>query len=141
LVCVEAGNSVDQALARVTKEIGSTNLVLAEELAVTSTELRAGKGRSVAFRDFAARVNVDDVSAFATVLRQADEFGTSIADTLRVYASEMRHKRVMRAEEIANIMPLKLAMGTMMFTVPPIMFIMGGPAVLAIMTAFAGMGQ
>jgi tight adherence protein C len=141
LVCVEAGNSVDQSLARVTKEIRSTNAILGDELGITSDELRAGKGRSAAFRDFAGRVNVSDVSAFATVLRQSDEYGTSIADTLRVYASEMRHKRVMRAEEKANIMPLKLVMGTMAFTVPPIMFIMGGPSVLAILTAFSGMGR
>lgn len=141
LVCVEAGNSVDQALTRVTKQIESTNPTLFEELSVTSDELRAGKERSVAFRDFAARVDVDDVSAFATVLRQSDEYGVSIAETLRVYSSEMRYKRIMRAEEKANIMPLKLAMGTMAFTVPPIMLIMAGPSIIAILTAFAGMGR
>jgi tight adherence protein C len=141
LVCVEAGNSVDQALARVTKQIQTTNPTLFDELSVTSDELRAGKERAIAFRDFAARVNVDDVSAFATVLRQSDEYGVSIAETLRVYSSEMRYKRIMRAEEKANIMPLKLAMGTMAFTVPPIMLIMAGPSVIAILTAFAGMGR
>jgi tight adherence protein C len=141
LVCVEAGNSVDQALARVTRQIKTTNPTLFDELSVTSDELRAGKERAVAFRDFAARVKVDDVSAFATVLRQSDEYGVSIADTLRVYSSEMRYKRIMRAEEKANIMPLKLAMGTMAFTVPPIMLIMAGPSVIAILTAFAGMGR
>lgn len=141
LVCVEAGNSVDQALWRVVKEIRSTNPVLADELGVANEELRAGKERADVFRDFAARVNVEDISVFATVMRQSDEFGVSIADTLRVYASEMRYKRIMRAEEKANIMPLKLAMGTLFFTVPPIMFIMGGPAVLAILRAFEGMGR
>lgn len=141
LVCVEAGNSVDQALWRVVKEIKSTNRVLADELGVANEELRAGKERADVFRDFAARVKVEDISVFATVMRQSDEFGVSISDTLRVFASEMRYKRIMRAEEKANIMPLKLAMGTLFFTVPPIMFIMGGPAVLAILRAFEGMGR
>ena len=139
LICVEAGNSIDQALWRVVKEIDKTCPVLADELGLAAEELKAGKERPAVFRDFAARVNVDDISAFATVLRQSDEFGVSIAETLRVYAGEMRFKRIQRAEEKANIMPMKLAMATMLFTVPVIMFILGAPSVLAILGAFEGL--
>ena len=74
------------------------------------------------------------------MLRQSDEFGVSIAETLRVYASEMREKRVVRAEAKANLMPLQLAVGTIVFTVPPAMLIMGGPSVIMILRAFGGMG-
>ena len=77
----------------------------------------------------AERAGVTDVSSFVTVLVQSTTFGTSIADALRVYAEEMRDKRVMRAEEKANVLPTKLTLGTMMFTVPPLMIILIGPSV------------
>jgi len=77
----------------------------------------------------AERCGVTDVSSFVTVLIQSATFGTSIADALRVYAAEMRDKRVMRAEEAANKLPTKLTLGTMMFTVPPLVIIMIGPSV------------
>jgi len=93
------------------------------------------------FKDVAERLAVPDIAAFATVLRQSDEFGVSIADTLRVYASEMRNKRVVRAEAKANLMPLQLAIGTLVFTVPPAMLIMAGPSVISIIRAFQGMGH
>lgn len=140
LICVEAGNGLDQATTRVTQEIKTTNPVLGDELGVVIDELRAGKSRPAVFRDFADRVNVPDISAFAAVLRQSDEFGVSIAETLRIYASEMRNKRVMRAEEKANMMPIKLALGSIAFTIPPIMLIMAGPPVVMILRAFAGLG-
>ena len=141
LVCIESGNSIDQGCRRVAKEIGSVNQVLSEELTVAIDELRAGKDRAMVFRDFAERLAVPDIAAFATVLRQSDEFGVSIADTLRVYASEMRNKRVVRAEAKANLMPLQLAIGTLVFTVPPAMLIMAGPSVINILRAFQGMGH
>ena len=86
------------------------------------------------------RLSVQDISAFAAVLRQSDEFGVSIADTLRVYAAELRNKRVMRAEEKANMMPVKLALGSIMFTIPPAMLIMAGPSVIMILRTLAGLG-
>jgi len=68
------------------------------------------------------------VSSFVTVLVQSATFGTSISDALRVYGSEMRDKRVMRAEEKANVLPTKLTVGTMLFTVPPLLIILVGPS-------------
>jgi len=141
LICIEAGNGLDQAARRVTREIKSVNAVLADELGVVNDELYAGKSRAAVFRDFAERLQVPDIRAFAAVLRQSDEFGVSIAETLRIYASELRDKRVMRAEEKANLMPIKLALGSIAFTIPPTMLIMGGPALIMIMRAFASVGN
>ncbi|MEO0990712.1 MAG: type II secretion system F family protein, partial [Pseudomonadota bacterium] len=75
-----------------------------------------------------------------TVLIQSATFGTSIAEALRVYAAEMRDKRVMRAEEKANVLPTKLTLGTMMFTVPPLMIILIGPSVYNVYTTLGGGG-
>ena len=141
LICIEAGNGLDQASRRVTREIKIVNPVLADELGVVNDELYAGKSRNAVFRDFADRLQVPDISAFAAVLRQSDEFGVSIAETLRVYAAELRDKRVMRAEEKANLMPIKLALGSIAFTIPPTMLIMAGPSVIMILRTFAGLGN
>jgi tight adherence protein C len=140
LICIEAGNGLDQACRRVAREIKSVNGVLANELGIVNDELWAGKNRSAVFRDFADRLNVADISAFAAVLRQSDEFGVSIAETLRVYALELRNKRLMRAEAKANMMPIKLALGSIAFTIPPTMLIMAGPSVIMILRTFAGLG-
>ena len=137
LICLEAGQSIDQACRRVANEIGAKSQVLATEMKTINDELWAGKERSRVFHDFADRLGVSDIQAFATVLKQSDEFGVSIADTLRVYAAEMRNKRMMKAEEIANLMPVKVAMGSIFFTVPPTMIIIGGPALIMIMRTFA----
>jgi len=140
LICIEAGNSLDQASRRVAREIVAVNKVLADELNVVNDELYAGKSRPAVFRDFADRLAVPDISSFSAVLRQSDEYGVSIAETLRVYASELRNKRLMRAEEKANMMPIKLALGSMMFTIPPTMLIMAGPSLIMIIRTFAGLG-
>jgi len=139
LVCVEAGHGLDQSLTRVAKEMRSKTPVLSQELTIISDELRAGKDRTQVMRDFAERINVHDISAFITILSQSDQYGVSIGDALRVYASEMRNKRIMRAEEKANTMPVKIALGTIFFTVPPVMLIMAGPSIMMLLRAFATM--
>jgi len=137
LICLEAGQSIDQACRRVAGEIGAKSMVLANEMNAINDELWAGKDRARVFHDFADRLGVSDIKAFATVLKQSDEFGVSVAETLRVYASEMRNKRMMKAEEKANLMPIKVAMGSIFFTVPPTMIIIGGPALIMIIRTFA----
>lgn len=141
LVCVEAGQALDQALGRVAQEIRGAHRVLAEEFVVLCTELRAGKDRREVLRDLARRVALDDVGAFVTVLVQADQYGTSIADALRVYAREMRNKRMMRAEEKANKLPVKLALGTMAFTLPPVLLILAGPSGVMIFRTLGGLAR
>jgi tight adherence protein C len=138
LVCVEAGQSLDQSIARVAKEIGLAYPELAEEFDIVSQEVRAGKERVMVMRDMSERVGLPDITSFVTTMIQSATFGTSIAEALRVYSAEMRDKRVMRAEEKANTLPTKLTLGTMMFTVPPLMIILIGPSVHGVMKAFAG---
>lgn len=129
LICVEAGQSLDQAILRVAEELEAGYPALAQEFAIISSEIRAGKDRITVLRDMGARAAVPDISSFVTVLIQSQNFGTPISDALRVYAAEMRDKRMMRAEEKANILPTKLTMGTMMFTVPPLLVILIGPSI------------
>ncbi len=102
---------------------------LADELAIVSHEMKAGKDRIQVLRDFGERCGVADVASFTTVMIQSATFGTSIAEALRVYSAEMRDKRVMRAEEKANTLPTKMTLATMMLTVPPLLIILIGPSV------------
>jgi tight adherence protein C len=143
LVCIEGGHSLDQAIARVAAEIKVTGTPLAEELETVTNEFRAGKDRAQVLRDFAERCAVGDISSFVTVLIQSTAFGTSVAQALRVYAAEMRDKRLMRAEEKANVLPTKLTLGTMVFTVPPLIMILAGPSFIQIVRSLTqfGVGQ
>jgi tight adherence protein C len=133
LVCVEAGQSLDQSIVRVAKELHASYPALAEEFEVVAYEMKAGKEREKVLRDMGTRCGVQDVSSFTTVMIQSQAFGTSIADALRVYADEMRDKRVMRAEEAANKLPVKMTLATMGLTVPPLLIILVGPSVQGIM--------
>lgn len=137
LVCVEAGQSVDQAIIRVAKELEAGFPALSEEFELVAYEVKAGKDKAAVLRGFAERAGLPDVSSFVTVMIQSQTFGTSIADALRVYAADMRDKRVMRAEELANKLPTKITLGTMMFTVPPLLIILVGPSVYSMMQLFA----
>lgn len=132
LVCVEAGQSLDQSIIRVSKEIRAGFPALADEFEIVSHQMKAGKDRISVLRDMGERAGVADVSSFVTVLIQSTSFGTSIADALRVYAAEMRDKRVMRAEEKANTLPTKMTLATMMLTVPPLLIILIGPSVYGV---------
>ncbi|MCE0504426.1 type II secretion system F family protein [Roseivivax sp. GX 12232] len=133
LVCVEAGQSMDQSIVRISKELRASYPFLADEFQLVSYEMKAGKDKTAVLNDMSERCGVQDVSSFVTVLNQSQTFGTSIADALRVYASEMRDKRVMRAEEKANKLPTKMTLTTMMLTVPPLLIILVGPSAVNIM--------
>lgn len=136
LVCVEAGQSLDQSIVRVAKEIRAGFPALADEYDLIAYEMKAGKDRIQVLRDMSERAGVPDVSSFVTVLIQSASFGTSVAEALRVYASEMRDKRVMRAEEKANKLPTKMTLATMMLTVPPLLIILIGPSIYEIVKVF-----
>ncbi|WP_425073991.1 type II secretion system F family protein [Sagittula sp. S175] len=141
LVCVEAGQSMEQSILRVAKEIRSAFPALGDEFEIISHEMKAGKDRSMVLNDMSERCGSQDVTSFVTVLNQAQTFGTSISDALRVYAGEMRDKRVMRAEEAANKLPTKMTLTTMMLTVPPLLIILVGPSVVGVMNMGAGLPQ
>lgn len=129
LVCVEAGQSLDQAIIRVSKETKAGYPALAEEYELVANEMKAGKDKTSVLRDMAERVGVPDVASFVTVLIQSASFGTSISEALRVFSAEMRDKRIMRAEEKANTLPTKMTLATMLLTVPPLLIILIGPSV------------
>jgi tight adherence protein C len=139
LVCVEAGQSLDQSLIRVGKESRAGYPALADEFDMVSQETKAGKERVQVLKDMSDRVGVPDVASFVTTLVQSATFGTSVADALRVYSADMRDKRIMRAEEKANMLPTKLTLGTMLFTVPPLLIILIGPSVYGIATMLGQM--
>ena len=132
LVCVEAGQSLDQSIIRVARELKAGFPELAGEFEIVSHQMKAGKDRASVLKDMSDRCGVQDITSFVTVLVQSQQFGTSIADALRVYASEMRDKRVMRAEEAANKLPTKMTLATMMLTVPPLLVILIGPSLYGI---------
>ncbi|MEM7488682.1 MAG: type II secretion system F family protein [Pseudomonadota bacterium] len=138
LVCVEAGQSLDQSIIRVATEIEPSYPALASEFLMVAQEMKAGKDKSEVMRAMSDRCDINDITSFVTVLIQSQSFGTSIADALRVYASEMRDKRVMRAEEKANVLPTKLTVGTMMFCVPPLLIILIGPSLFGIAETLGG---
>lgn len=141
LTCVEAGQSLDQSIIRVSNEIRVSYPALADEFEIVSHQIKAGRDKPSVLNEMAERCGVLDISSFVTVLVQSQSFGTSIADALRVYAGEMRDKRVMRAEEKANKLPTKMTLATMMLTVPPLLIILVGPSVLGIMELFTLAGQ
>ncbi len=137
LVCIEAGQSMDQAIIRVANEIRASYPALADEFQIVSLQIKAGRDKASVLNEMAERCGVQDISSFVTVLVQSQTFGTSVGEALRVYAAEMRDKRVMRAEEKANKLPTKMTLATMMFTVPPLLIILVGPSALGIMKLMA----
>ena len=134
-VCVEAGMGLDSSLNRVADEIEIDSKILSDELKLLNFELRAGKSRKQALEDFAMRSDLDDVRSFTTLLIQADKFGTSIAESLKVYSDTFRTKRYQRAEEIAARLPVKLIFPLVFFIFPSLFVVILGPAVIRIYEA------
>ncbi len=138
LVCIEAGQSLDQSIMRVAGEMKDSYPALALEYQTVAHQMKAGMDKGQVFRDMAERCGVPDISSFTTVLIQSQSFGTPISEALKVYSDEMRDKRIMRAEEKANTLPTKMTLATMMFTLPPLMIILLAPSIYAITQSFGG---
>jgi tight adherence protein C len=132
LVCVEAGLGLDSGLARVADEMHLKSQALAEELQLVNLEMRAGNTREKALRNLALRTGVEEVSTFATMLVQADRFGTSVGDSLRVFSDELRSRRKFRAEELAAKIPLKLLFPLVFFIFPSLLMVLLGPAFIQV---------
>jgi tight adherence protein C len=139
LVCVEAGLGLDAALTRVADEIRRKSTALAEELHLTNLEIRAGGTREKALRNLALRTGVEEIGTFATMLTQADKFGTSIGASLRVFSDDLRHKRQIRAEESAAKVPTKLLLPLVACIFPSIIMVILGPAIIQIVRTLAPM--
>jgi tight adherence protein C len=133
VVCVEAGLGLDAAFTRVGTQLASAHQVLASELGLVALELRAGKSREDALRNFARRSGMREISSFVTLLIQSDALGTSIAQTLRVHAEEMRATRMLRAEEMAHKLPVKLTIPLVTCILPAMLAVVLLPGIITIM--------
>jgi tight adherence protein C len=136
IVCVEAGSGLDQAIMKATEELEVSYPNLSRELGMITTEVRAGKPRLEAFKNFAERTKVDDVQSLVAVMVQTDRFGTSMAQALRTHADVLRTKRRQRAEEKAAKLGVKLVFPLVLCLFPALYVVTLGPAVIKIMRFF-----
>jgi len=134
VVSVEAGLGLDQAMSRVAAELAFAYPQLSDELRLINLELRAGKPRAEALRNLADRTGVDDLSSLVTMLIQTDKFGTSVAQSLRVYSETLRTKRRQRAEEAAAKTGVKMVFPLVFCIFPAIWVVTIGPAAIRFMT-------
>jgi len=132
LVCVEAGLALEAAFDRVGREMSLSHPLLAEQIGIVVLELRAGRSREDALRRMADRSGADEIRAFATLLIQSTKLGTSVGQTLRVYASEMRERRRMRAEEKAHRLPVLLSIPLVACMLPVMIGVLMLPAVIRV---------
>jgi len=133
---VEAGLSLDAAVSRVTDELARRYPNLVVHLRFLVLELRAGKARKDAWSAFADRLGIDDARQLATMLRQSEEMGTSLGDTLTVFSQDMRSKRMLRAEEKALALSAKLTVPLILFIFPCLLVALMLPAAARLMQAF-----
>lgn len=137
LLCVESGMSMEHAFKRVAREIGSQSPELAEELTLTMAELSFLEDRTRAYENLGRRTNLDGVRAVMTALIQADRYGTSVGQALRVMAEEGRENRMMEAEKKAASLPPKLTVPLIVFFLPVLFIVIMSPAMIKV---FAGGG-
>lgn len=129
-VCMEAGLGTEAALNKVAEDMVHKSPTLSEELRLVNLELRAGSPRDRALRNLAMRTGVDEVEGFVTMIIQADRFGTSIAQSLRVHSETVRTLRRQKAEEAAAKIPLKLLFPLIFCIFPALMLVIIGPAII-----------
>jgi tight adherence protein C len=135
---VEAGLSLDAAVSRITEELVGRYPNLAENLYLMSLEFRAGQARKDAWARFADRLGIDEARSFSTMLRQAEEMGSSLGETLSVFSDDMRKKRMLRAEEKALALPAKMMIPLILFIFPCLIGVLMLPAGVKIAHAFTG---
>jgi tight adherence protein C len=132
VVSVEAGLAMDNALMRIGEELVELYPDLSDEMKLYVMEINAGRKRADAFRNLGARTDVDDLKAFVAVLIQTDRFGTSVAQSLRVFSETLRTKRRQRAEEHSAKMSIKMIPPLVVFIFPSIFVVVLGPAIIAV---------
>lgn len=137
VVCVESGLGLTAAIQRVADEIGVSHPELGQELALVNAEVRAGVSREQAMRNLAERSGLDDIRGLVSLLIQTLRFGTSVAETLRVYSEEFRDKRMQKAEEQAAKISTKLIFPLVLCLFPSFFTVAIGPAVLRLMEVFS----
>lgn len=138
VVCVEAGLGLDAALTRVANEQARTAPVLAREFGRVSKDVLAGVPRSDSFRNLAIRNDVQELKSLVALLIQTDKLGTSIAESLRVYADTVRTKRKQKAEKLAAEASVKMVIPLVLFILPSMFVVLLGPAILNLVQQFTG---
>jgi tight adherence protein C len=136
LICVESGMSIEAAFRRVSEEIGSQSIPLAEELTLTTAELSYLQDRRTAYENLAKRTDLDGVKAVCLALQQSERYGTPMAQTLRVMSQENRDMRMSEAEKKAAALPPKLTVPMIVFFLPVLFVVILGPAAIKAMAVF-----
>lgn len=130
VVSAEAGLTMEASIERISMEIKKTYPNLSTQLNMAGLEMRAGRPIDQALRAFGERLRLEEVKGFATMVQQAKELGTSVSDALRVYSEEMRHKRMMKAEEKAYALPAKMSVPVTLFILPIVVGIAIVPSIV-----------
>lgn len=130
ITCADAGMSLEAAVERVSNELAGTHKWLGIQLAIMNLQLRAGKPLREALRELADRVGLEEAKALAVLFRQSEELGTSLTEALRVYSDEMRSQRILRAEERANALPVKMMVPLGLCIFPVVLMIIMLPVII-----------
>jgi tight adherence protein C len=133
LICVESGMSIEAAFRRVSQEIGTQSIALAEEVTLTTAELSFLQERRQAYENLGKRTDLEGVKAVCIALQQAERYGTSLAQTLRILAQENRDMRMTEAEKKAAALPPKLTVPMILFFLPVLFVVILGPAAIRVM--------
>ena len=133
LICVESGMSIEAAFRKVSEEIGSQSIALAEELTLTTAELSYLPDRRTAYENLAMRTDLDGVKSVCLALQQSERYGTPMAQTLRVMSQENRDMRMAEAEKRAAALPPKLTVPMILFFLPVLFIVILGPAAIKVM--------
>jgi tight adherence protein C len=141
VICIEAGLSLDHATARTALELKHAQPEVCDELNIVVLEQRAGRPRGDAWKHMAERTDVDCVRNLVTMLIQAEQFGTSIAKTLRIHSDTLRTQRVQAVEEAAAKTTIKLLFPLVLFIFPSLFVVVLGPALLSILDSFKGLNH
>ena len=141
VICIEAGLSLDHATARTAVELKTAQPEVCDELNIVVLEQRAGRPRGDAWKHMAERTDVDCVRNLVTMLVQAEQFGTSVAKTLRIHSDTLRTQRVQAVEEAAAKTTIKLLFPLVFFIFPSLFVVVLGPALLSIMDSFKGLNH
>jgi tight adherence protein C len=136
VVCIEAGLSLDQAMARSTEELRTSLPDLADEMGLVQLEQRAGRPRLDAWKRLAERTDIQIVRTLVTSIVQADQFGTSISKTLRTFSDTLRTQRRQHVEELAAKMAVKLVFPLVLFIFPSLFVVALGPAAIQMQDMF-----
>lgn len=138
VACVEGGLSIDAAILRISDELRHRYEHLAAQLYLMSLEIRTGRDRTTAWQNLADRLGLEEARSLAVMLKQSDELGTSVGETLRVFATDMRERRMLLAEEKALALPAKLVLPLILFIFPVLLSVLMLPVVVRMMDVFSG---